>query len=88
MKSRNTYELSLMRQSGKIAASALKKAIEVIKVGVSELEVDKIAEEEIYRLGGDFYLTSGRMWDPESLGCHQEAQVASSIGKGPALILT
>jgi len=42
-----------MRQSGKIAAAALKKALEEIKVGVSELEVDKAAEEEIYKLGGD-----------------------------------
>ena len=53
VKSKNPYELKLMRQSGKIAASALKKAIESIKVGVSEIEVDKRAEEEIYRLGGD-----------------------------------
>ncbi len=50
---RNGYELKLIRESGKIAGSALKKAIEAIKVGVSELEVDKIVEEEIYRLGGD-----------------------------------
>ncbi len=42
-----------MRSSGKIAGAALKKAIDSIKVGVSELEIDKIAEEEIYRLGGD-----------------------------------
>lgn len=53
MKSRNRYELDLMRASGKIAASALKKAIEAVKVGVDELAVNKIAEEEIYRLGGD-----------------------------------
>lgn len=53
MKSRNTYELSLMGKSGQIAASALKKAIEAIKVGVEEIEVDHAAEEEIYHLGGD-----------------------------------
>lgn len=53
MKSRNSYELKLMKQSGSIAASALKKAMQSIKVGVSEIEVDKIVEEEIYRLGGD-----------------------------------
>jgi methionyl aminopeptidase len=53
MKSRNRYELELMRKSGKISSAALKKAIESIKVGVSELEVDKIVEQEIYRLGGD-----------------------------------
>lgn len=42
-----------MRKSGTIASSALKRALKEIKVGVSELEVDKAAEEEIYRLGGD-----------------------------------
>lgn len=53
MRSRNRYELDLMRESGKIAAAALKKAVEVVKVGISELEVDKVAEKEIYRLGGN-----------------------------------
>lgn len=53
MKSRNRYELELMRKSGKIASAALKKAIEAIKVGVTELEVDNAARDEIYRLGGD-----------------------------------
>ncbi len=42
-----------MRKSGIIAASALKKAMEEIKVGVSEIEVDKLVEEEIYKLGGE-----------------------------------
>lgn len=50
---RNKYELKLMRESGRIASSALKKALQAVKVGVSGLEIDKIAEEEIYRLGGD-----------------------------------
>src|SRR3989344_5088406 len=53
MKSRNRYELNLMRKSGEIASAALKKALETIKVGVSELEVDKAAQEVIYKLGGD-----------------------------------
>lgn len=42
-----------MRESGQIASSALKKALESIKVGVTEIEVDKIAEDTIYKLGGD-----------------------------------
>jgi len=42
-----------MRKSGAIAAAALKKALEEVKIGVSELAVDKVAEEEIYKLGGD-----------------------------------
>lgn len=50
---RNKYELKLMRQSGLIAASALKKTIEAVKVGVTGLELDKIAQSEIYKLGGD-----------------------------------
>src|SRR3989344_2905063 len=53
MKSRNQYELKLMRKSGRIASSALNKAIETIRVGVTEIEVDNAARDEIYRLGGD-----------------------------------
>lgn len=52
-KVRNAYELKLMREGGKIAGKALKRAMDAIKPGVSELEVDKIAEREIYKLGGD-----------------------------------
>lgn len=52
-KTRNSYELELMKKSGKIAGTALKKAMDAIKVGVSGLDLDKIAEKEIYRLGGD-----------------------------------
>lgn len=50
---RNSYELRLMRESGKIASAALKKALKTVGVGVTGLEIDKIAEKEIYRLGGD-----------------------------------
>lgn len=53
MKARNAYEQKLMRKSGEIAAKALKRALKTIKVGVTELEVDKVAEEEIIKLGGD-----------------------------------
>ncbi len=53
MKARNTYEQSLMRKSGIIAAKALKRAVEAIKVGVTELEVDEIAKREVIKLGGD-----------------------------------
>lgn len=52
-KVRNRYELEVMRQSGHIAAAVLNKALSFIKVGVTEFEVDKIAEEEIYKLGGE-----------------------------------
>lgn len=50
---RNSYELKLMKESGKIAASALKKALDAAKPGVTGLEIDKIAERQIYKLGGD-----------------------------------
>lgn len=50
---RNNYELKLMRESGRISAAALKKSLDSVKPGVSELEVDKVAREEIYKLGGD-----------------------------------
>lgn len=53
MKTRNIYELSLMRKSGLIAAKALKRALESVKVGVTELEVDEIVKKEIYKKGGD-----------------------------------
>lgn len=49
---RTDKELELMRQSGKITGMALKKVLESIKVGVTGIELDKIAEEEVRRLGG------------------------------------
>ena len=53
MKSRNSYELDLMRKGGIISAKALKRTIDSISIGISELELDNIAKEEILRLGGD-----------------------------------
>lgn len=42
-----------MRVSGEIATKALKRAMESIKVGISELEVDEVVKKEIYKYGGD-----------------------------------
>lgn len=53
LKALNSYELKLMRQSGVIAAKALKKGLGLVKIGISELEIDKAVEREIYKLGGD-----------------------------------
>lgn len=53
MKSHNSYELKLMRESGRISANALKKAIDAVKEGVTGLDLDSIAKEEIYKQGGD-----------------------------------
>lgn len=50
---KNSYELKLIRESGRIAATALKKATEAIKVGVTGLEVDEIVRKEIIKQGGD-----------------------------------
>lgn len=50
---RNSYELKLIRESGRIASLALKRAMETIKVGATEVEVDKIVTQEIYKQGGD-----------------------------------
>lgn len=49
---RNDKELELMRASGKITALALKKVLDNVKPGVSLTYLDKVAEEEIERLGG------------------------------------
>lgn len=61
---RTKQELEMMRESGKITALALKKAIESAKPGVSLLEVDKIAEEEIKRCGAEasFKSVPGYKW--------------------------
>ncbi|MBI4035501.1 type I methionyl aminopeptidase [Candidatus Daviesbacteria bacterium] len=53
MKSRNQYELKLMYRSGEISARALKRAMESVKADVSEIDVDKAVEKEIYKQGGD-----------------------------------
>lgn len=53
MKARVKKELDLMRISGQITAATLKKVMKNIKVGMSGLELDQIAEAEIKRLGGE-----------------------------------
>lgn len=52
VKSRSEEELDLMRESGRITSIALKKVLANIKEEVTGLELDKIAEEEIHKLGG------------------------------------
>ncbi len=49
---RNGLELEMMRKSGKITALALKKVLETVRPGLTLLELDRVAEEEIERLGG------------------------------------
>lgn len=64
MPPRTGEQLDLMRKSGKISALALKKALEVSKPGVSLVDIDKIAENEILKLGGEvsFKTEPGYSW--------------------------
>lgn len=64
VKPRSERELGLMRESGRIAAMALKEALGVVAVGVTTKDIDKIAEKEIYKLGGDLSYKSvpGYKW--------------------------
>lgn len=64
VKPRTTQELELMRASGKISALALKKTLEAVKVGVNLLELEKIAEEEVLKNGGQpsFKTVEGYSW--------------------------
>lgn len=61
---RSAEEINFLKESGRITAMALKKAIEAAKVGVSLIEIDKIAEDEILRLGGQssFKTVPGYFW--------------------------
>lgn len=61
---RTPQELDLMRKSGEITAKALKKVIQAVGAGMSLIVLDKIAEEEILRLGGgsSFKTVEGYYW--------------------------
>jgi len=61
---RSPIEIANLKISGKITAMALKKAIKEVKVGMSLIELDKIAEDEILKLGGQssFKTVPGYFW--------------------------
>ncbi|MFA5932779.1 MAG: type I methionyl aminopeptidase [Microgenomates group bacterium] len=61
---RSQEDIPFLKASGKITALALKKTIESAKIGMSLIELDKIAEEEIIRLGGtsSFKTVPGYLW--------------------------
>lgn len=63
-KVRTSAELALMRKSGLITAKALKKTLSAVQPGVDLLTLDKIAEEEIGKLGGrpSFKTVAGYHW--------------------------
>lgn len=64
IKPRTEEQLKLMRKSGEITAKALKKTLEASKPGVTMAEIDRIAEEEIVRLGAkpSFMTVPGYKW--------------------------
>lgn len=64
IKPRTSSELKLMRKSGQITATALKKALEASKAGVSLLEVEKAAMDEILTRGAkaSFMSVEGYKW--------------------------
>ena len=64
VKPRSEKELKLMRESGRITGEALKKVLENVRVGISGLELNKIAEDEIKDLRGKFSFTTvkGYIW--------------------------
>lgn len=57
-------EINCLRESGRISSFALKKAIDASQIGVSLIEIDKITENEILRLGGQpsFKTVPGYFW--------------------------
>ena len=61
---RTRDELDLMKKSGEMSARALKKVLQAVKPGTNLLELEKIATEEIERLGGgsSFKSVPGYFW--------------------------
>lgn len=61
---RTPTQIDLMRKSGAITASALKAVLEAVKPGISLIELDKIADDEIVRLGAKpgFKTVPGYSW--------------------------
>lgn len=64
LKARSEDELELMRKSGQISAQTLKKLIENVKVGTNLMDLEKMATEEIQKLGGSssFKTVPGYKW--------------------------
>lgn len=61
---RSKDELGLMRQSGKITGLVLKKLIEKAQPGISLLELERLANEELAKLGAEasFKTVPGYSW--------------------------
>jgi methionyl aminopeptidase len=50
---KNSHEIAIMRKAGRILAEVLNKVISEVKPGVSELELDTMAEEFIRKKGAE-----------------------------------
>ena len=61
---RTSSQLNLMRKSGEITAKALKAVLSAVKPGITLIELDKIAEAEIRKLGAQpgFMTVPGYLW--------------------------
>lgn len=61
---RSEDELRLMRKSGQISAKTLKKVLAAVKPGITLLDLERIASEEIERLGAEssFKTVDGYQW--------------------------
>lgn len=61
---RTPSQIELMRKSGKITASALKAVLKAVKPGITLLELEKTAMDEIVKLGGKpgFTTVPGYKW--------------------------
>jgi methionyl aminopeptidase len=46
-------EVAIMREGGKITSAALRAVKKAVRPGMTTMQLDKIAEEEIHRLGGE-----------------------------------
>ena len=46
---KSDHEIKIMREAGKVTAQVLEKLGNALKPGITTLELDKIAEEEIIR---------------------------------------
>jgi len=61
---KSNQELEIMKESGKIASSVMEKMLKKIEPGVSKIQLDNLAREEIINLGAQpsFMTVSGYHW--------------------------
>ncbi len=65
----NFYEMKLMRESGRISAQALGKALEAVKPGVTAIKIDKVAVDNIRAEGGSLSYETVPGYPPDTASC-------------------